>query len=544
MTKPELGSCTRKMHRRGLVAPIVAGAVVILVPGCFALVPDFEFAPLTSPDAAFPPPSDDAADIPDATDATDATDTTDTTDARDSSTTHPGKEDSGDAGTTDAVAWVDAAVDASCDARIVPGIGVFVSADGDDQAGDGTAILPYRTISAAVKAAVVSSKPNIFVAEGTYPEALLFDANHDGVAISGGWLRRGSAWTLDCVADARARTLIASTSNIAVLLTTTTQPITLERLTIATKAACASAPDTSGDSCVGIYATGDSVSLRLVNVRVLAGRGGAGGAARPARAAGNVACDTAASCRSSAPKTGSVGAPGAPTRLPGTIGGADGFTPADGDDGKRGGDGENGTAGGQGAAITCADVGAGQCALPFSTCIQRIVPVGSAGPGQCGCGGLGGEGGGRGRGGGASVALEVTGARAKVSLVGSVLETVGAGDGSEGARGGPPGFGSPGESGISRTCPQSNVPSRPSSDPACVCIGANNKTFPGGLAGGSGAQGGAGGQGGAGAGGWSVGYIATNAGAVTRDSATTIVVGSAGKGGTGAPSGVFAEKFP
>jgi len=280
-----------------------------------------------------------------------------------------------------------------CDENERPTVadGVFASTDGDDSAGNGTPLLPFRTINRSITAAVAGSKKRIYVAEGTYAESLAFDGARQGFVVSGAWKRAGDAWSRDCSQGFRTRTVVASPSNIAVRVSGVTTTTGLDALTVATKGTCA-----AGESCFGIFVSGANTVFSLKRVRVVAGSGGSGLAPRSPAPSGNRVCNGTSDCSNGAAGgTADAGNPGGPGSFTEA-----GFVPGDGLGGGTGTVGAHGTPGGPGNPTTCANAGVGQCNFGGDQCIHGASSGPRTAPGRCGCGGLGG--GGCGGGGGES----------------------------------------------------------------------------------------------------------------------------------------------
>lgn len=429
-----------------------------------------------------------------------------------------------------------------CDPTELPKDGIHVATDGADDSGDGTPLLPLRTIGAAIRLAVTAAKENIYVAEGTYNEALAFDASHQGVTVAGGWLRSGETWKRDCAEGFRTRTVVASPANVAVRVTAVTKPTALDTITVATKAASTTANDEAGETCIGVLVSGDASSFRMNRVKVVAGRPGNGGGATPAAQPGAKTCDGVTDCSASTPAVPAAAANAAVTTLMGSFT-ADGFKPQDGAAGKAGIAGGNGTKGSPGEAKVCATPGVGQCQSGGNQCVDTTSPQGNAPSGLCGCGGLAGKPGAAGRGGGASISLLVSGAGSTVVVQDTALVASNGGDGSAGAVGGLGGTPTNGTKGATVSCPQNNQPTGPLGA-GCGCGGKNDKSFAGGAAGGPGAAGGSGGGGSGGAGGDSIAYVTLgSAKVVTQGSQGQLQHGTAGHGAGGAPDGRSADNF-
>lgn len=423
-----------------------------------------------------------------------------------------GDSDAGaaDATTPEASATGDATADADpgfpCDPSATPSpASLFVAPFGTDSPSAGSASAPFRTLTFALSRATKGA--TIALGEGTYEGGQTISAATDGVAILGGWT---GAWTRDCSAGVRERTVIASSSPIG--LTVAGAAASLSHLSITASDASPAAADASGASSYGILAT-NVTTLTLDDVVIAAGNASAGGAATKGVAPGNVSCGGVSDC-SASPMHGADG----PSGTAGSGGSYDawGFRPGDGNPGGSGASGDNGVAGG-------ASTGTWNTACVYDVdamgCITDA-PVGT-GAGHCGCGGMGGSGGGAGRGGGASIAVFVSGGSASLSH--TKLQAKSGGAGSSGALGVAGGVGATGSSGSSvkaaTSCSKSGT----------ICKVASSAIEPGGSAGGSGAAGGRGGDGSAGAGGDSYDYVTVGA-TLVDDGLTELVTGAAGAG--------------
>lgn len=420
-----------------------------------------------------------------------------------------------------------------CDAAEAPGAGVYVSAAFGLPGGLGTSATPLKSIAAGLDAAAAAGATRVYVDEGTYPEALKFDDRHVGIVVEGGWKGSEAGWRRDCAEGFRARTIVESPELVGVTVEVTKPGAAsgLASLTVTTRAPAPPAPAAPGETTVGVLVRGPA-SFRLATVKVVAARGGAGGAVPPAT--GQVASAACGACASGAAGTP---APAAPSGRAAAFT-DEGFAPGDGAEGAGGGTGLAGTPGGAGQTSTCAVQTTGQCNdavnPPFCGFINGTI---SATPGRCGCGGAGGAGGGAGRGGGASVALLVLG-EGTVALDHANLTAVGGGAGSPGGAGAEGAAGEAGRAGTNATCFTASMQSG-AQGPACSCQLASPKTLLGGPTGGRGGAGGKGAAGSGGAGGpahaWVVVGGAGSPG-VLADPATVLVAGPGGAG-AGAPAG-------
>ncbi len=142
-----------------------------------------------------------------------------------------------------------------------------------------------------------------------------------------------------------------------------------------------------------------------------------------------------------------------------------------------------------------------------------------------------------GRGGGASAGIVVTGAQATLRLDGSTVKAGKGGDGALGTEGGDGGAGTKGaegtareEPGISCACGGAACPSLLQPCPGVCPTVAVSPSVPGGTPGGDGGKGGKGSKAGDGAGGPSCALVLLGGATLEKDSATTLVAGTPGKG--------------
>lgn len=397
---------------------------------------------------------------------------------------------------------------------------VFVSPKGDDLYGDGSRSKPYKTFDQAISTAALDDKRVYACATaGAFDTQITLDSNSDGVELYGGF---------DCATwdyEKGTRTQLTGPSSGVIEIADLVTGTRVEDFEIT--AGAASSP---GTASIGVV-VGGSKNVHFARLKVTAGAGANGiagyttpGVADAGKAGnpGKNACskdalggaETVTGCGFPESKGGfggvagvgvgsaGSGTDGAPTNLPGGLGGegqddtlpggwscatvgkgGNGTAGANGDDGEgstsagmlsgggwsssSGGYGQNG-GNGQGGG------GGGSLKAP-SSCgpTGPNPPIGASGGGggSGGCGGIGGEGG---KGGGASIALTVH--ESSVTLTDCDLIAKTGGKGGNGGKGQPGGNGAPGAAGGTGAC-----------------------------AGGAGAKGGNGGQGGGGAGGPSIG---------------------------------------
>jgi uncharacterized protein DUF1565 len=409
--------------------------------------------------------------------------------------------------------------------------GVFVDPRVGDDANEGSMLRPLQTLTRAATEAVARGFAKIYLAPGSYQEALTLQVS-DGatpgvvsapagtsLSFEGGWQLDGARWRRDCADDAREKTAIASPSATGVSIQGAFKAVEFHHLSIATTTAVASAAEgQAGESCFGVRASGEGLGLRFSNVEVDACPGGKGGPVAAAVAPPPVACvQTGANCSNGMP--GLDAGPGGASA--GSFG-AEGYVAGNGSPAVPGTPGAAGTIGpGNPNPITCLNPSycSGGCDTSFDTYFPH---------GRCGCGGPGGLGGLGGPGGGASVALFVHGPGVSVDLRYTTLRARDGGDGSPGGEGSLGGTGAPG-------APFPGVPSCPT---ICDenCSQADFINVPPQAAGGPGGKGGKGGKGGGGSGGPSFGVVSTGEVAVSRTE-SVLSFGRPGQGADGAPAG-------
>ncbi len=365
--------------------------------------------------------------------------------------------------------------------------------------------------------------------QGSYAESPTLDVK--GITIRGGFKRLGSAWERDCAADARLKTVIDSPTNVG--LTVVDVAASLRTLSVLTKAEGASVADAPGESMYGVRVSGDAAVVDLVDVRVVAGKGGAGGSVTTTLPGASVSCDGVTDC------AGGADAAGAKDGEPAPAGSFDssGFSPGDGTDGIPGTAGGNGTVGTTGKSHSaCMDQG---CA---GDCVSNCIALGSGhsvegAHGLCGCGGQGGPAGGGGRGGGASIALFVSGKGVvKASYTELTAQDGGAGSsGHAGAVGKP---GAAGAKGASKTCWGACF--KPQTCGNCL---QDSMEAAGGDPGGNGGKGSPGGSGGGGAGGPSISVVRLSGALVVLEDGSFGAHGKGGSGAGSAPAGEASDDF-
>ena len=154
-----------------------------------------------------------------------------------------------------------------CDPNERPADGSFVSVSGNDTTGDGSASLPLKSIRQGLAAAAAAGKSVVYVDQGTYPESLALTTANSGVTVRGGFRATGATWQRDCSDGARAKTVVASPTNVGARVTGVTQKTTLESLTILTRASGSSSPGQAGESCYGVFVAGAGSPVSLVDVQ-------------------------------------------------------------------------------------------------------------------------------------------------------------------------------------------------------------------------------------------------------------------------------------
>jgi hypothetical protein len=443
---------------------------------------------------------------------------------------------SGTAGDAGPDVEVDAAPDApTCETeKPNTAIGVFVAPGGSDAAEGGscgTIGAPCATVKKALSLAVTGR--TVYLSAGTYEEDGL--ALKAGVAIQGGWeWTAPGTWKRLCSADRKIAAVIKAKSAdrtlSAVDLGGTAR---LETLTIASKSSAAS----DGQSLYGIFATGTSTEIVMIEVAVEVGAAGKGAAAQRAAAG-------AAPAGSCSPGTGADGANvgTAGTAAPAGTFRMNGYLPSPGTSGGPGGDGSNGTEAPAAPCRTCLNLDfnttcSTQCASGGSPCARyecapRVTTTVCGFNGVNGCGGGGGGGGGAGAGGGSAIGVFVWDATLRAET--GRISAGRAGNGSAGAAGGGAAQGSEGAvTNFVRQCVYcSLVDNRPG---GCSTI---NSTAQNGDIGGPGGNGKDGGPGGGGSGGHSYAIYKGGTATATVAPDVELTAGAPGAGaGTGAAKG-------
>lgn len=418
---------------------------------------------------------------------------------------------------------------------------VFVATYGSDD-NPGTKALPKATVAAAISTAAAEGKGWVLVGESFYDGGFELA---DGVSVAGGY---GFGWKRDGRAKTTFRQAVPVISGQSIVSDTTLIGFEVVGGTAE-----------PGQTSVAVRLV-QSPGVRLVDLRVLAGKGGdgargaagtPGGSGNAGAAGGNAPKDSNSigfcinqdnpptagnggepACGDDAGRGAKGGAPGFDTRSgskgsngsDGAVGGAGGSTGAPGLEGDDGGSGSTGTpgVGGTSAGMFVDGAWVGEAGTPGQVGTAGGGGAGGGGGGggeggtlACsswggaggggGSGGCGGGGGGGGQAGGASVAIMLL--ESDVEIVGcTIIGGLGGrgGDGGEGADGG---MGGPGGAG-----------------------GDLEENSGRGGKGGSGGRGGRGGQGGGGAGGASIAlYSDTSLSRVPVD--TMITQGEGGLGG-------------
>lgn len=410
---------------------------------------------------------------------------------------------------------------------------VYVSPDGDDNTGSGSPEKPLASLGQAIKLAAASASKLVIANQGTYKESVVIDAAVAGVSVRGGFERTGSVWDRDCDPMARQKTVIDSPSTIGVRVDGVQAK--LQTLTVLTKATGATTSGKAGESQYGVFVTGDSASVSLVDVRVVAGSGGDGGDAVKAISSQATPCDGLTNC-----STGGAGLDAAAgSDAPASTFDPSGHVPGNGGDASTAESGKNGTAGlDDGTTKTgCHSPGcAGVCSS--GTC----APLGSSfsvkgAKGTCGCGGVGGLSGGGGWGGGASVALFVAG-KGVVTVAFSELTSQKGGKGSAGKAAAAGAIGTDGAKGATATCHTTCYSASP-----CGNCEQSSELASGGTKGGMGGKGGDGKPGGNGAGGASIGIVRVGGALVTLSDGSVSNPGQGGLGAGSAPAGQSATEL-
>lgn len=439
--------------------------------------------------------------------------------------------------------------DETCDPSATPDVehGVFVDVTaGDDVLGIGSPSAPLKTIDQAVALATALGKASIYLAEGTYDEAVTLP-EASAIYVEGSW-KPGAVWHRNCEVGARSGTVLSGPF-VALGVDGGLRSLTVRAQGSPTN--------------IALRAAKGRFFVRDARLEAGAAADGSPGANGPN---GNPPLAGAPVCSS-----GANGASGAIP--PATVNGrflTDGsFTAGNGANGGSGVNGANGTSGTptqckQGGCYpegyacnphacnpyscyphdcnphscgffqtcydTCYDTCYNTC---YDTCYSCTYAAGTTGTltGTCGLGGGGGGGGRAGGGGGASVALSVA-TGVTVSVFQSELVS---GNGGKGAPAGLGGAGAQGTVGLSSsaTCDTGSCGAAPACGDVTTTVVAP--------AGGKGGTGGQGANGTPGAGGPSYAVVRVGTAVVNLSADTSLTFGSAGVGAPGAPDGAAGE---
>ncbi|MCC6334577.1 MAG: hypothetical protein IT380_11390 [Myxococcales bacterium] len=402
--------------------------------------------------------------------------------------------------------------------------GIFVVVGGDDT-NQGSVDFPKATVEAAMEAAAGSTKPRVFLAEGTYSGPVA-PSMSGPVSVEGAWEQNGATWQKDCRAGRRSRTRIAAACP-AMALSNLSAAVTLKDLTVTTMLP---ADAGAGASCLAVTVSGGRLELDNVSVSAAPGNPGL---TPPQPSPASALCLFAAQCGD-----GTAGGMGAPPAVPGVWSfNSTGFVPATGRNGSAGSDGAHGTlpTGTIPSNSNCWDNNRGCTGVCPTSCGSPYKSGLSGGAGVCGCGGRGGQAGWGGVGGGASVALFASGTQVVLSW--SELRTGNGGSGFPGSPGGWGGSGTPGDGGAPTTCLNADTGMCTSSSSTmpcnCVLSGASLLTIPGGPPGGRGGNGGPGSSGSPGGGGPAIALVVV-AGSIDAGVGVVLLPGGGGAGSSSA----------
>jgi hypothetical protein len=156
---------------------------------------------------------------------------------------------------------------------------VFVSPLGSDATGAGTRAAPFRSVPRALQAAKAETRRVYACDDGTgYTDSVTVDATFDGIELFGGF--DCAAWNI----AGTARSRIRATTGPALTVRGVVAGVTIERFELA------SADAALGASSIAVLVE-TALNVTLRNVRIVAGRGGAGaqGAAGQVGQDGNAA---------------------------------------------------------------------------------------------------------------------------------------------------------------------------------------------------------------------------------------------------------------
>jgi hypothetical protein len=391
---------------------------------------------------------------------------------------------------------------------------IFVSTAGTATTGC-SETLPCASIQAGIAAAAAQGKTTVYVDQGVYPEQLTLSA---GIAIRGA-RSRTDGWAPIC-GDARlTATKVHPPTGVdrAVIAQDLGGAASLEALDV--QYATVAQP---GQSMYGVFATGATTTLSLVDVTMVVPAGGAGtnGAAGTAGVAGG-----ASDCGHGVSNPAAAATPATPASNASIVTyDASGANPATGGVGVIGGEGHS----------TSAPPGSSQCSDNLVGCKpdpSEGVPCAGNDTTSCvgggtGCGGTAGGVGGGGGTGGSSIALYAFGAI--VTTTRGALQPGAGGNGGSGGAGGAAGGATGGfeSASVCTGCAGTGA--------ACGCSGHQTITGQNSL----GSTAGAAGPTGAGAAGGDSWAFYANASNVAYDPATLFALQPAALAGSGSPAGL------
>ncbi|HEX4633762.1 MAG TPA: hypothetical protein VH163_08020, partial [Gemmatimonadales bacterium] len=168
--------------------------------------------------------------------------------------------------------------DAPC---LVDGVyGVFVSSATGHDTGIGTKADPLKTITEGIAKAAQTGKSRVYVCNGSYGEQVSLDAQHDGLALYGGF-DCGRAWAWS--GDAGATQVTGPTAQYALRVDRTTKLVTIEDVSFAVPDATGQDGTGAGNSSIAAFVSNEAegVSFRRVGLRAGAGAAGSDGGTPP-----------------------------------------------------------------------------------------------------------------------------------------------------------------------------------------------------------------------------------------------------------------------
>ncbi len=435
----------------------------------------------------------------------------------------PGTDDAGSSSETDGATSPDGNEpedDGTCEI-VSPDAesGVFVATNGSDDGTCGERTSPCRSITMGAQRAAEVAKPNVYVGRGTYTERVTLRA---GAKIIGGWKLVDGTWARVCKNPESAVVVRAPVSeNITIEARDLGGEASVSFIRIESKAATDVGPS---ESIYGVFAAGETTTLRLDHVSISAADAGHG-------TDGKVGTDGANAPATCELGTGQAGTAGTEGKSAVAAFGAEGFVATEATSGTNGTDGANSVAGAAGECLPC-----GAC---NGLCLfEKRTGTTCGGAGGSGCGGGGGAAGTAGGSGGSSVGVYVWDAH--VSLTASEVSAGNGGNGGSGGKGGKGKAGTVGAKGAAGT----NVCLTSCKGLVVSCQ--ENKSAGQGGAGATGGKGGDGGNGGSGAGGSSFALYQGGNG-LLNVADTTLAHGTPGTGGKGplpADDGVAGDRFP